>query len=109
MPFSTPLPGGFAISDDPGLLDLDLIHRFLAEESDWAKGRSRAMVERSVAHSLPLGAYASDGQQVGFALVVGDRTTFALLSNVFVLRAWRGQNSVRRWSPRHWSIPSSRP
>jgi GNAT superfamily N-acetyltransferase len=91
MTFSSLLPGGFAISDDPQLLDLDVIHRFLWEDSYWAKGRSRAMVERSIAYSLPLGAYASDGEQVGFALVVGDRTTFALLSNVFVLPAWRGR------------------
>jgi N-acetylglutamate synthase-like GNAT family acetyltransferase len=91
MPFSTLVPGGFAISDDPLLLDLGVIHRFLSQETYWAKGRSRKMVERSIAHSLSLGAYASDGEQVGFAQVIGDRTTFAQLSNVFVLPAWRGR------------------
>ena len=91
MPYLIHLPDGFLITDDAARLNLDLIHRYLSEESYWARGRARALVERSIAHSLPLGAYAPSGEQVGFAMVVGDRTVFALLSNLFVLPAWRGR------------------
>ena len=91
MIFEVALPDGFSISDDRTRFDLDLIHRFLSHESYWARGRSRALVERSIAHALPLGAYAPDGAQVGFALVVTDRAVVAALSNVFVLPAWRGR------------------
>jgi len=85
MTLAIDLPGGFVISDDHARLDLAMIHRFLSEESYWARGRSRALVERSVAHSLALGAFAPDGEQAGFAMVISDRAVFAQLSNVFVL------------------------
>lgn len=64
------LADGFVISDDRARLDMEMIHRFLSEESYWAKGRSRALVERSIACSLPLGAYAPDGSRAGFAMAV---------------------------------------
>jgi GNAT superfamily N-acetyltransferase len=40
-------------------------------------------VERSIAHSIPLGAYHHE-VIVGFARVVTDRSTFAWLCDVFV-------------------------
>lgn len=91
MTYAIRLPDGFEINDDQTRLDLGMIHRFLSEESYWARGRSRTVVARSIAHSLPLGAYAPGGEQVGFAMAVTDRTVFALLSNVFVLPEWRGR------------------
>ncbi len=70
---------------------MDAIYRFLSEQSYWALGRSRALVERGIAHSLPVGAYAPDGSQAAFAMAVSDRAVFALLSNVFVLPRFRGR------------------
>ena len=90
MSHSVALPDGFTITDDKSRLDLDLIHRFLSEESYWAAGRSRALMERSIAHSITLGAYAPNGTQVGFASILSDHAIFARLSNVFVLADWRG-------------------
>jgi GNAT superfamily N-acetyltransferase len=78
------------ISTDPERLDVGLIHRFLAEDSYWARGRTREAVERSIAHSLCFGAYA-DGRQVGFARAVTDRATFAWLADVFVVADQRGR------------------
>lgn len=114
MPYEIHRPDGHVISDDPARLDMDVIHRFLSEESYWAKGRARAQIERSVAHSLAVAVYAPDGSQAGFAMAVTDRAIFALLSNVFVLPQWRGRGlgealvravlehpeltSVSRWS-----------
>ena len=45
---------GYLVSDDPARLDLDLIHRFLADESDRAEGRPRDVVQRSIANSIDL-------------------------------------------------------
>ncbi len=80
----------YTISTDPARLDLDVVHGWLARESYWAAGIARDVVARSIAHSLPFGLYAPDGQ-VGFARVVTDRATFGYLADVFVLPAHRGR------------------
>jgi hypothetical protein len=58
------------ISTDRARLDVDLIHRFLAEESYWARGRSREVTERAIAGSLWFGAY-DGGREVGCARRAG--------------------------------------
>jgi len=85
------LPDGFTVSDDRARLDLDLLHRYLRDESYWARGRSRTIVERCVANSLCFGLYAADGSLAGFARVVSDRAVIAHLNDVFVLPPWRGR------------------
>jgi predicted GNAT family acetyltransferase len=80
----------YRVSTDPALLDLELIHHFLANESYWARGISRELVERSIRHSLNFGLYHA-GAQVGFARVVTDYATYAYLNDVFVLAEQRGQ------------------
>ena len=77
------------ISTDIERLDFDLIHRFLSEESYWARGRSMEMVRKAIENSLNFGVYL-DGQQIGFARVVTDRTTFAWLADVFIVSGHRG-------------------
>ena len=78
--------GNYTISDDPGLLDVDVIHAFLSEVSYWAKGVSREIVERSIRHSLCFGVYHHGAQgevaQVGFARAVTDHATYAYLADV---------------------------
>lgn len=81
----------YLISTDPARLDLDVIHRWLADESYWAQGRTRETVETSVANSLNFGAYNAAGVMVGGARVVTDYATFAWLCDVFVVAAHRGQ------------------
>jgi len=70
-------------------LDIAVIHRFLSEESTWAKDIPLATVERSLHHSLCFGGFIG-GRQVAFARVVTDRATFAYLMDVFVLTEFRG-------------------
>jgi GNAT superfamily N-acetyltransferase len=82
---------GFTVSTDPARLDMDLIHRMLSTESYWAQGRAFEAVARSFAHSLPFGVYAPDGALVGWARVVTDYSTYAYLSDVWVLAAHRGR------------------
>src|SRR5579884_3998595 len=76
--------GDFLISTDPALLDVPLIHDFLANRSYWAAGRPPELVRRSLDHSLCFGLYER-GRQVGMARVVTDRVAFAWLCDVFVL------------------------
>ena len=84
------LPAGYEISTDPTRLDIDTIHHFLAHEAYWSPGIPRATVERAIANSLCFGAY-HHGAQIGFARIVTDRATFALLADVFVLGSHRGK------------------
>ena len=78
------------ISTDDALLDLDLIHRWLSEDAYWSLGRTRAQVERSVRHSVNVGAY-DEKRQVGFLRIVTDRATFAWVCDVYVDPAARGK------------------
>lgn len=76
------------ISTDRSRLDIAYIHRYLSEECYWSIGRSRAVVEKSIANSLCFGMYDGD-RQMGFARVVTDYATFAWLCDVFVDAAYR--------------------
>jgi GNAT superfamily N-acetyltransferase len=86
---------GLEISTDRDRLDVDRVVRWLSDESYWAAGRPRDVVERSLAGSLNLGVHAptADGgfEQVGLARVVTDDATFAWICDVFVDEAWRGR------------------
>jgi GNAT superfamily N-acetyltransferase len=87
--------GDFELSTDPARLDRTLVHRFLSEQSYWASGVPREVVDRAIDHSLCFGVFRGD-EQVAFARVVTDRATFAYLADVFVLRAWRA-DGVGQW------------
>ena len=80
----------YEISADAGRLDVAVIHKFLVEDSYWSRGIPRSTVERAVENSLCFGVYHR-AAQVGFARVVTDRSTFALLADVFILEAHRGK------------------
>jgi GNAT superfamily N-acetyltransferase len=86
-----PLPPGYEISTDPRRIDAGFVHRYLSEESYWARGATRETVERAVANSMCFGLYGPDGAQVGFARVTTDRATFGYLSDVFVVPAHAGK------------------
>jgi len=92
MSYTVALPNGYEISDDKSCLDLDALHAYISGESYWAKGRPRALLERSIAHSLCFGLYTPTGALVGFARLVTDMTTSGHLCDVYVLETHRGQN-----------------
>jgi GNAT superfamily N-acetyltransferase len=86
------LAGGYELDDDRARVDAEVVHRYLSEESYWAKGRSRAEVDRLIAEATRvLGIYDSEGNQVAFCRVVSDGTAFAFLGDVFVLEGHRGK------------------
>lgn len=86
--------GEYAITTDPSRLDLGVVHGFL-EDSYWARGVPKAVVERSVENSLCFGLYKGE-KQIGFARIVTDRATFAYLADVFVLEGHRGRG-LGKW------------
>lgn len=86
----------YTISTDRTLLDMTAIHQFISCESYWGIGRSREMVERAINNStLCFGVYHVKNQ-IGFARVVTDLTTFAYLADVFILEDYRGQG-LGKW------------
>ena len=85
------LPDGYELDDDVARVDVDVVHRYLSEESYWAKGRPRATVERLVHKAARVvGVYRGD-EMVGFCLVSSDGTAYAFLCDVFVLEPHRGR------------------
>jgi GNAT superfamily N-acetyltransferase len=85
----------FEISTDRTRLDVDLIYRFLSEQSTWAVGISRPVVERSIENSLCFAGFV-DGRQVAFARVITDYATFANMVDVFVVPEYRGRGYSKR-------------
>jgi len=87
--------GSLSISTDKNRLQMDVIHRYLTEEAYWTTGRTKAMTEKTIRHSLCFGVYHHD-QQVGFARVVTDYTIFAYLCDVFIITEYQGQG-LGKW------------
>jgi GNAT superfamily N-acetyltransferase len=84
------LAGGYELDDDPRRIDVDVVHRYISEESYWGRGRSHAAVLAAIEGSQHVVGVYHAGAQVGFARVVTDRAVFAMLFDVFVLSEHRG-------------------
>ena len=77
------------LSDDKQLLDVELIHDFLTNYSNWARGISLERVVVSLENSLCIGAYLGK-EQVGLVRVITDYATYANIKDVFVVPKYRG-------------------
>ena len=86
---------GYTISTDKGKLDILGIHKFLAKETDWAKGIPINTLKTSIENSLSFGLYY-ENKQIGFARVISDYSTFAYLGDVYVLKEYRGKG-LSKW------------
>lgn len=89
---------GYFISTKKDLLQIDIIHSFLCNNSYWAKGIHKELVVEAIRNSqLCYGVYNSEtNQQVGFARVVTDFVCFSWLADVFILPAYRGKG-LSKW------------
>lgn len=85
-------------------MDVKMIHRFLKEDSYWAKGISYELVDHSLTHSFCIGAFVND-EQVGFGRVITDYYTFGWFADFFVLPEYRGKAFPRKCYPIYWSSP----
>lgn len=79
------------ISSDKEKIDAEVVHRFLDQDSYWARGIPYDTVVTAIRHSICLGAYLPDGTLAGFGRLITDQATFAYLADVFVLPAHRGR------------------
>jgi GNAT superfamily N-acetyltransferase len=85
------LADGLELDDDPSRIDVDAVHDYLANESYWAKGRPRDVVERLVRDAQRVvGLYDRD-RQVGFARAFTDGVSLVYLADVYVLPEHRGR------------------
>jgi GNAT superfamily N-acetyltransferase len=86
------LPGGFELDDDPARVDVEAVHRFLSEESYWARARTRDQLDALIAASDRLvGLYAAEGQ-VGFSRAVRCHGAgLVYLADLYVLQQFRGR------------------
>ena len=83
---------GLRFSADPDDLDVARVHRWLSEESYWARGRDLATQQAIIAGSRNFGVYdEATGQQLGYARVITDGVTFGWLADVFVDPESRGR------------------
>jgi len=87
--------GEFTISTDRNRLQIEAIHRFLSEESYWARERTKEQTITAIKNSLPFGVYKGENQ-IGFARVVTDYATFAYLGDVYILEEFRGRG-LSKW------------
>jgi GNAT superfamily N-acetyltransferase len=85
------LGDGYELDDDPVRVDRGTVHRYLSEESYWARGRPRDVQDALVEASQRVVGLYHDGRQVGFARTVTDGHVHAYLADVYVLEEHRGR------------------
>ena len=76
-------------------MDVKMIHRFLKEDSYWAKDISFELVDHSLTHSFCIGAFIN-GKQVGFGRVITDYYTFGWFADFLVLPEYRGKGISKK-------------
>ena len=81
----------YVFTSDTAKVDVALVHRWLSEDSYWAKGIPLDIVKRSIANSICFSILHDTEGQAGFARVITDRASFAYLADVFVLPPHRGK------------------
>lgn len=89
------LAKGYLISTDKLLLNFKFIHDFLNIESYWAKGIAEEKLQKAIENSICFGVYYHE-EQIGFARVVTDQSTFAYLADVFIIQSFRKQG-LSKW------------
>lgn len=77
-----------SISTDKTLLDINMIHHFLGNESYWAQNITIKEVTESINSSLCFGLFLNN-MQIGFARLITDNTTFGYLCDLFIIASYR--------------------
>ena len=85
------LDDGIELDDDASRVDLDAVHDYLANESYWAEGRPREVVERLVRDAQRVVGVYDGKRQVGFARAFTDGVSLVYLADVYILPGYRGR------------------
>ena len=84
----------FLISSEKNHVDIDALHALLSR-SHWAKGRSREAIEKTVTNSLCF-SLINGNKQIGFARVITDGVTYAVMLDMIIHEDFRGQG-LGKW------------
>jgi len=85
------LSDGYELDDDRGRIDRDAVHRYLSEESYWARGRPRAVMDELIDNAARVVGLYRDERQVGFSRTLSDGHAQSYLADVYVLEEHRGR------------------
>ncbi len=85
----------YRLTTDVACFDMEVLFRFISEESYWARGMTRETFDRAVKHSLCFGLFEEE-RQIGFGRVVSDFASVAYLKDVFILKDCRGRG-LSKW------------
>jgi GNAT superfamily N-acetyltransferase len=84
-------------SSDTAAMDVERVHRWLSEESYWARGRTREVQDAAMAGSRNYGVFdRPTGTQLAYARAITDGATFAWIADVFVDPEARGRGVGKR-------------
>jgi hypothetical protein len=83
--------GDYSVTTDKALVDRDVVHHYLSQESYWAQGRTREQTEQLIdASRCYMLRHDPSAAQVGFARVLTDGFSMGWIGDVFVLEGHRG-------------------
>ena len=83
--------GDYSVTTDKALVDHDVVHHYLSQDSYWAQGRTREQTEQLInASRCYTLRHDPSGMQVGFARVLTDGYSMGWVGDVFVLALHRG-------------------
>jgi GNAT superfamily N-acetyltransferase len=85
------LSGSLEIDDDRDRIDANAVHRYLSDESYWARGCSRDAVARTIRDAARVVGLYDGEAQIGFARILSDGVKVSHLCDVYVLPAYRGR------------------
>lgn len=85
----------YIISTDKAKIDVQLVHKYLCNESYWSKNIPLDIVKTSIENSVCFTLLYKE-TQIGFARVITDKATFGYLADVFILEPHRGKG-LSKW------------
>ena len=86
---------GYSITTDKKLLQPELIHQWLSQNSYWSKNIPFEIVKDAFDNSFCIGII-KNGRQVGYARLVTDYATFGYLADVYVEEEHRRQGLSKK-------------
>jgi GNAT superfamily N-acetyltransferase len=89
------LGDAYELDDDPQRIDVAAVHRFLCEESYWARGRELETVRAIVGEAARVVGLYHDGALVGFCRAARCAPQLFYLGDVYVLAEHRGRGLGR--------------
>lgn len=86
--------GDYFITSNKKYLNINLIHMVL-QKKDWGRDMGFKMLKDALRNSICYGLY-HEKKLVGFARVISDRSTFALITDMFV-QGTHSRNKLDEW------------